>query len=154
MKQTLYYFLQAEKVTDAARQLIDYGAIGLVAFIAISGFVLLILLMRKKYERHLLEKDSEKELLRKEKEMLREEKNKEIHELKNELLDLRNEVRAMQNGIFREVLHAIERCNDTMDNTQITINETGSMLGRLEGFMSQRDDKMIEVFNRVIEKFK
>src|SRR4051812_15263076 len=97
MKETLFY-LQAGKINEAAYRLIDYGPLGIYAFITTAGFIVLVLFIRKKYERHLNEK------------------NKEIQDLKEEIRQLRDEVRSLTRD-------ALKRITDAMDHNSDVISE-------------------------------
>jgi hypothetical protein len=61
MKETLFYYLQAGEINEASKRLLDYGITGVWAFVVTAAFIYGLVFIRKKYERHLTEKDQRRE---------------------------------------------------------------------------------------------
>lgn len=109
-----------------AKRFSEYGPIGVMLTITIGVVGLLSVLLFRSWQNQMKEK------------------NKENENLKNEIRELRNEVRAMQNGIMRDATEIMENC-------AIAIREGSSQAGRLEGFISRRDEHIETLFNRVLD---
>jgi methylthioribose-1-phosphate isomerase len=132
MKQTLFYYLQVGKVDDAAYRLIDYGPLGIYAFITTAGFVALVLVIRKKYERHLNEK------------------NKEIHELKEEIRQLRDEVRNLTYTALKRLNDSLDHMNDVVSENSKSHYETAAVVNETKGAIRANSEKLIQILEKVL----
>jgi hypothetical protein len=143
MKQTLFYYLQVGKVDDAAYRLIDYGPLGIYAFITTAGFVALVLVIRKKYERHLLEKDK---LIAE----IRLEKDKIIAKLEDKLDACEKRIRHMEE-------HTIKRLNDSLDHNSeiialnsIAMNDSSRVMNETKGVLASNGEKLVKILEKVL----
>lgn len=150
------YLLQIENL-PGANKLLEYGLLGLFALIFLSGYVYAILFIKKKYERHLTEKDHLTMENRKEFDRRIEEKWKEIQELKAEIKFCRDEHREFRNANLERLGSIIDRNSDIIRENNLTINENGSILNQVIGMTkinSDTNSRLIEIMDVLVHKFK
>lgn len=110
-----FIILQAQPIPGANR-LLDYGVLGILAFILLSGYVYAMLLIKKKYEAHLAEKD------------------KMILEQKEEIRKCREEM--------KRVADALDHANDVISENSKALYENASVVHRMEGILIGMADRL------------
>jgi rRNA maturation endonuclease Nob1 len=144
MKETLF-LLQAEKINDAAYRLLDYGPLGIYAFITTAGFVALVLVIRKKYERHLVEKDK---LIAE----IREEKDKVILKLEAKLDACEQRVRYMEEHVIKRLNDSLDHNSDIIALNSIAMNDSASVMNETKGVLVSNGEKLVKILEKVLDQ--
>lgn len=108
--------LQA-KIDDAAYKLTDYGPLGIYAFITTAGFVVMVVFIRKKYERHLKEKDEY------------------IAKLERKLQSCEDRIIHMEENIFKQLKESLDHNSDVISENSKAYYETASVVHENKGVL-------------------
>jgi methyl-accepting chemotaxis protein len=132
MKETLFYYLQVGKVDEAGLQADRLRASWDLCLYNNGGIRGIVLVIRKKYERHLNEK------------------NKEIHELKEEIRQLRDEVRNLTYTALKRLNDSLDHMNDVVSENSKSHYETAAVVNETKGAIRANSEKLIQILEKVL----
>jgi uncharacterized protein YlxW (UPF0749 family) len=147
MKETLFYYLQAGEINEASKRLLDYGITGVWAFVVTAAFIYGLVFIRKKYERHLTEKDQRREYELGEKDKIIEKLEKKMDQCEKRITSLED--------------NTIKRLNDSLDHnseiialSSIAINDSARVMHETKGVLISNGEKLMEILKRVLDQQK